>query len=721
MLSITKMTNCVLPAALVALCTLNAGAAEWLQAAGPYGGAVVSVAAGEHEALASTGRVVFRSVDRGETWKRSDTGLPPNAEIEFVAKDEIAWFAAARYEGFFRSVDGGHTWVPANGSLVNINYIHDLQTHNGHVYAILQFASSDLYYYVWSSALNDWEALNMPEFTFEMYAEGQLMLAAASYGMVLHRSIDGGQTWHEVSLNRFTIVEDMIGHDGAIFAATFDGIDVSYDDGQTWQPAGNVPQEWFVALESQGTCLLAAERTGLIYRTYDRGQTWELVGAGLPPGSAFMVNELAATGPTVLLASHEGMFRSADQGANWSAAETGIINVGVREVIQVGDRLAAVGNYTNLIYWSNDQGRSWTADNGNLPAHLSLTTLFAWDEQTLFVGAFGDGVYRSLDGGQTWSPVNNGIERYRGSSGDPYHEPVNFTRIGDDLYFASGGGTAYIAFQQYTTSGGGVYRSSNLGASWTPLRSGIPVQAINGFNQPIWATGYRLDAIGDMLFLCLRKYGVFRSTDRGASWQEINNGLPVDANGNRIFVRKFLPAGDEVLIFDNSSASGQQASVVYVTANDGNSWSVAGSGLDHSRPVTAVVKDGERVVLAQRAPYLGQVPTFFESTDAGRNWYPLVENVDSLSPIDLVKAGETLVAGTASDGVWRLAAGAVGDLNCDGEVDFGDINAFVLALTDPVGYAQAYPACELGNADINGNGKVDFEDINPFIDLLTAP
>jgi hypothetical protein len=73
--------------------------------------------------------------------------------------------------------------------------------------------------------------------------------------------------------------------------------------------------------------------------------------------------------------------------------------------------------------------------------------------------------------------------------------------------------------------------------------------------------------------------------------------------------------------------------------------------------------------------------------------------------------------------IWGLhATGPLfqpGDLNCDHVVDFGDINAFVLALTDAAGYAAAHPDCNIQLADINGDGVVDFADINPFIALLT--
>ncbi len=61
-----------------------------------------------------------------------------------------------------------------------------------------------------------------------------------------------------------------------------------------------------------------------------------------------------------------------------------------------------------------------------------------------------------------------------------------------------------------------------------------------------------------------------------------------------------------------------------------------------------------------------------------------------------------------------------GDLNCDGAVDFGDINPFVLILTNPAAWQAAYPGCPMLNGDINGDGVVDFGDINPFVALLVG-
>ncbi len=67
-----------------------------------------------------------------------------------------------------------------------------------------------------------------------------------------------------------------------------------------------------------------------------------------------------------------------------------------------------------------------------------------------------------------------------------------------------------------------------------------------------------------------------------------------------------------------------------------------------------------------------------------------------------------------------VAAPLTGDANCDGTVDFGDINPFVQALTDGGSYQQTYSGCWPNNADINGDGSVDFGDINPFVQLLSS-
>ncbi len=77
-----------------------------------------------------------------------------------------------------------------------------------------------------------------------------------------------------------------------------------------------------------------------------------------------------------------------------------------------------------------------------------------------------------------------------------------------------------------------------------------------------------------------------------------------------------------------------------------------------------------------------------------------------------------LTQGIAPRSVATWKPSVLGDLNCDYAVDFDDINPFVLALTDPDGYAAEFPCCDWLHGDGDGDGDVDFDDINPFVALL---
>jgi hypothetical protein len=61
-----------------------------------------------------------------------------------------------------------------------------------------------------------------------------------------------------------------------------------------------------------------------------------------------------------------------------------------------------------------------------------------------------------------------------------------------------------------------------------------------------------------------------------------------------------------------------------------------------------------------------------------------------------------------------------GDVNCDGLINFGDINPFVLILSNFQAWQTAYPGCPWENGDINGDSTVSFGDINPFVAVMSS-
>lgn len=84
--------------------------------------------------------------------------------------------------------------------------------------------------------------------------------------------------------------------------------------------------------------------------------------------------------------------------------------------------------------------------------------------------------------------------------------------------------------------------------------------------------------------------------------------------------------------------------------------------------------------------------------------------------LTLFKPGTpTTITVPFSNGAYRL-----GDMNCDGALNFKDINPFVQGLGDPAAWLAAHPGCPIENLDLDGNGIVNFKDINPFVGLLAA-
>jgi hypothetical protein len=62
-----------------------------------------------------------------------------------------------------------------------------------------------------------------------------------------------------------------------------------------------------------------------------------------------------------------------------------------------------------------------------------------------------------------------------------------------------------------------------------------------------------------------------------------------------------------------------------------------------------------------------------------------------------------------------------GDLNCDGQTNGLDIDAFVIAITDPIAYSQRFPTCDILQGDVDLSGTADLTDMQPFVELLIEP
>jgi hypothetical protein len=137
-----------------------------------------------------------------------------------------------------------------------------------------------------------------------------------------------------------------------------------------------------------------------------------------------------------------------------------------------------------------------------------------------------------------------------------------------------------------------------------------------------------------------------------------------------------------------------------------------------------VLSIGFPMLAALAAPALAQLAVDWYTVDGGGDMWTTGGNFELSGTIGQPDAGVVMTGGDfeLTGGFWVIGApqaGCVGDLNCDGQVDFGDINPFVLRLSNPAAYAAQYPGCPDGNGDIDGDSAVNFGDINPFVSLMS--
>lgn len=533
----------------------SAGVGVWTSS-GPYGGSATEVAV--YEATPSTlfagGRSgMFRSVNSGSSWQRLQVGLP---EVFIAVGLAVATNAPVVYTTngvrIYRSGNSGNLWVPV-AALPSDVFINDLSLQRG--------SSNDL-------------------------------AVAASDGVYV--SSNGGSSWsgpNPASTDvRFENVE--YASDGTIYLglgfsdpAFFGGAFVlrSLDGGATWNPTPSQPASigyttFLVSSPAEPSTLIASDGFVMSIST-DGGATWSLRNAPDAGG---------ACGRLLSITAHP---------TNPQAAFVACRSSGVQSTTSL--------NLANPI-WS-----AWTAANGltangidplqasAIAVHPNLGVT-----PTLWVGATDGGMFRSLNNGTNWNPINQNFQAFNVRALATH--PVD-----------TGPGSVILAGQGDTsTTNRALMRSPDGGSIWETATSGLNAEQIRSIaidpttvdNDPLSTEAFTAYAGGrsDPLPLPANADGsIYKSTDGGNSWATIDNGIAL-VNGVRNMgtVRTValdprscaapppvgpcpIGAGPLLTLFAAGSGVANNANAtlprlsanLYKSTDGGNSWSASENGL----------------------------------------------------------------------------------------------------------------------------------------------
>lgn len=167
-----------------------------------------------------------------------------------------------------------------------------------------------------------------------------------------------------------------------------------------------------IAVDPQTSILYAGTKNG-VYKSFNCGISWLESNTGL---SSFDITTIEAdpVNPSVVYAGTrtKGLFKSQDQGASWQAINEGLAHYRIRGlgVHPANPNILFLGTSAG-IYRSFNGGASWTFlyDGEFGPESFNSFAFDPNNENTIYAGSGMLGVYKSLDGGNTWNrtEINN--------------------------------------------------------------------------------------------------------------------------------------------------------------------------------------------------------------------------------------------------------------------------------------------------------------------------
>ncbi len=329
------------------------------------------------------------------------------------------------------------------------------------------------------------------------------------------KTTDGGQTWREsVELKTESVfaLTQASSDPNILVAGTHHGVFRSQDAGDTWAQLQtdaypDIRDVESIGVDPRNPKHIYAGTWHLPWKTEDGGLTWFSVKNGIIDDSDVFAIEIDQRNPDhVIMSACSGIYESKNAGALFRKVQ-GIPSQSrrTRDIMQNPALPNAIYAGTTEGFWRTlNGGDSWMLTTSR-KLEINAIAVHPDVPQVIYLGTNNYGVMVSRDGGKTFAPSNQGYSGRRAYVLLPDREQA---------------GRVYASTINTATGGGFFFVSNDSGETWQPSMRDMPDRLI---------TYAMLQDRRDANIIYLgTNLGLYRSTDRGASWAPI--GAPsVDA------------------------------------------------------------------------------------------------------------------------------------------------------------------------------------------------
>jgi len=611
---------------------------------------VVWVGTGEVNAgggsLAYDGSGMFKSEDGGFTWESKGLlNVGSIGKVLIDPNDENTIFVGAMgplfrndiNRGVYRSLDGGTTWEQKL-FVSDITGIIDMAIHpsNGNIV----YAAS-------------WERVRRPEYR--------------QYGgetSRLYRSIDGGDTWAEMTNGLPSVPADKgrisinisQSNPNVLYARYADangniqGVYRTANGGDTWTEVNssqltNVGFHWWF----RGIYVDPLDENTIynvdfeVQKSTDGGNNWSVAFPGIHVDQHAMAFN-ASVGGEILLGNDGGLYKSTDDGVSSVKDETLPITQFYRIHVDAQNDSKAYGGAqdNNTIRTTTGSANDWNAIYGGdgfqpLVDPTNTNVIYALSQN----GNLG----KSINNGASFSGATSGI-----SGGDRHNwdTPITMDPLDSQIL--------YYGTQR-------LYKTTNAAGSWTVISPDL-TNGSGGGNLS-FGTIISIDVSPintNTIYVGTDDGNVWITEDGGTTWSNVSGTLP-----NR-WVTKVLASRDDVnavYVTFSGYRYGEDQGHVYKSIDKGSNWIDISTSLPDI-PVNDIVEDRYGNL------YLGTDIGVLASPDDGLNWQVLGENLPSVVVTDMYihEASEYLYIGTYGRSMYKLDI--ADDVLAAGNVSFSE-------------------------------------------------